>query len=75
MPVRETGTVKWFDHSKGYGFIEQDDGGDIFVHFTELRDAEALEKYQRVEFNVAPGDEGPEARDVIVIAPGTDYDA
>ena len=59
----KTGTVKWFDDAKGYGFITPDDGGgDVFVHFSSISGAKGvrktLEKEQRVEFQSAPSDKG-----------------
>jgi CspA family cold shock protein len=62
-----SGTVKWFNAEKGYGFISQDDGGaDVFVHFSAI-DANgyrSLEENQRVEFNVTQGPKGPQAEHV-----------
>jgi CspA family cold shock protein len=62
-----TGTVKWFNAEKGYGFISQDDGGaDVFVHFSAI-DASgyrSLEENQRVEFDVTQGPKGPQAEHV-----------
>jgi cold shock protein len=62
-----SGTVKWFNAEKGYGFISQDDGGaDVFVHFSAI-DANGyrtLEENQRVEFNVTQGPKGPQAEHV-----------
>jgi CspA family cold shock protein len=55
MENRETGTVKWFNSSKGYGFIERQGGDDVFVHFTSIRDDggfRTLEEGQSVEFSV-----------------------
>ncbi|WP_407547591.1 cold-shock protein [Streptomyces sp. Pv4-95] len=59
-----TGTVKWFNGDKGYGFISQDDGGaDVFVHFSAIQTNgyRALEENQRVEFEVTQGQKGPQA--------------
>ena len=58
-----TGTVKWFDDDKGYGFIEQEDGEDAFVHYSEIRGEgyKSLEEGQEVEFEVEEGDKGPKA--------------
>jgi cold shock protein len=69
MAERETGTVKWFNNTKGYGFIQRDSGDDIFVHFSAIRGAgyRSLDEGQRVEFTVAEGDKGPQAQDVTVI--------
>ncbi|MDF3054133.1 MAG: cold shock domain protein CspD [Gammaproteobacteria bacterium] len=66
---REIGTVKWFNNAKGYGFIEREKGGDVFVHFSVIR-AEghrSLTEGQRVEFSVITGQKGLQAEDVVVI--------
>jgi CspA family cold shock protein len=66
---RETGTVKWFNDSKGYGFIARDAGGDIFVHYSAIVGSgyRALVEGQRVEFTVGEGRKGPAATDVQVL--------
>ena len=67
MPDRVTGVVKWFNADKGYGFIAQDDGPDVFVHHSAIR-AEgfrSLNEGDRVEFTVTQGQKGPQASDVI----------
>jgi CspA family cold shock protein len=69
MEDRETGTVKWFNDSKGYGFIEREQGEDIFVHFGAIRGEgyRTLKEGQKVEFTVASSDKGPQAQDVVAI--------
>lgn len=67
MPDRVTGVVKWFNADKGYGFIAQDHGPDVFVHHSAIR-AEgfrSLNEGDRVEFTVTQGQKGPQASDVI----------
>lgn len=67
MADRETGTVKWFDSAKGYGFIQRDKGEDVFVHFRAIRGEgyRSLDEGQRVEFTVAQGQKGLQAEDVV----------
>ena len=64
-----TGTVKFFNAEKGYGFISREQGGDLFVHFSNIQGSgyRTLEQGQRVEFDVAPGRKGEEAQNVRVI--------
>lgn len=68
---RETGTVKWFNTSKGFGFISRDSGEDIFVHFRAIRGEghRVLIEGQRVEFSVMQRDKGLQAEDVIAVPP------
>ena len=63
---RETGTVKWFNVRKGYGFITRDSGDDVFVHFRNIEGSgrRAIEEEQRVSFVVIPGDKGLQADEV-----------
>jgi len=70
MAERETGTVKWFNARKGYGFITRDSGGDVFVHFSAINSEgfRTLDEEQRVEFTVVEGTKGPQAQDVSVTA-------
>jgi CspA family cold shock protein len=69
MSERMTGTVKWFNGAKGYGFIEREGGEDVFVHYSAIRGEgyRNLEEGQQVEFNVEPGRKGLQAVDVAVI--------
>ncbi len=61
------GTVKWFDGSKGYGFITSEDGNDVFVHFSAIEEEgfKSLEEGQEVNFEVVDGDKGPQASNVV----------
>lgn len=62
-----TGKVKWFNAEKGYGFIEREDGGDLFVHFTAIQadGYRTLEEGQAVEFDVVQGERGEQATNVV----------
>jgi CspA family cold shock protein len=69
MSERVTGTVKWFNGAKGYGFIEREEGEDVFVHYSAIRGQgfRNLEEGQSVEFNVEQGQKGLQATDVTVL--------
>ncbi len=69
MDVREQGKVKWFNPDKGYGFIERDAGGDVFVHHTEILidGYRTLDQNQRVEFTVTRGKKGDQAQAVSLV--------
>jgi CspA family cold shock protein len=69
MSERLTGTVKWFNGAKGYGFIEREGGPDVFVHHSAIRGEgfRNLEEGQRVEFEVTQGPKGLQASDVTVL--------
>jgi CspA family cold shock protein len=64
-----TGTVKFFNAEKGFGFISREQGDDVFVHFSNIQGTgyKSLEQGQQVEFDVAPGRKGEEAQNVRVI--------
>ena len=64
-----TGTVKFFNSEKGYGFISQEQGEDVFVHYSNIQGSgyRSLDEGQRVEFDVGPGRKGDEAQNVRVI--------
>jgi len=66
---RMIGTVKWFNSGKGYGFLSQENGADVFVHFTAIRSDgfRTLEEGQRVEFSVEQGPKGLQAKDVVPV--------
>jgi len=61
-----SGTVKWFNAEKGYGFIRQENGEDVFVHYSAIAGDgfKSLEEGQQVQFDVAPGRKGPQATNV-----------
>ncbi|MBU1660320.1 MAG: cold-shock protein [Chloroflexi bacterium] len=67
MSEKIIGTVKWFNGSKGYGFIEREGGEDVFVHFSAIQGAgyRNLEEGQRVEFSVENGPKGLQATEVV----------
>lgn len=70
MSARETGTVKWFNDQKGYGFIARDAGGnDVFVHYSAVQGAgfRSLTEGMRVEFSVEQGQKGPAAVNVMKV--------
>ena len=66
MSERMTGTVKWFNDDKGFGFIEREGGEDVFVHFSSIRGEgfKTLSEGQQVEFTLGQGQKGPQALDV-----------
>ncbi|MCO7224945.1 cold-shock protein [Pleionea sp. CnH1-48] len=65
-----TGTVKWFDESKGFGFIEQESGPDVFAHFRAINGSgfKTLVEGQKVEFEVTQGQKGPQAENITVVS-------
>lgn len=67
--ARSTGRVKWFNDSKGFGFIEQDSGPDVFVHFSAIQAEgfKSLTEGQTVEFEVQDGKKGPQAANVTIV--------
>lgn len=69
MSERYTGVVKWFDDSKGYGFISQEQGPDVFVHFRAIRGEgfRSLQEGQRVEFDIVESPKGLQASDVVAV--------
>jgi CspA family cold shock protein len=69
LMAREKGTVKWFNNSKGFGFIQRDSGEDVFVHFKSISATgyKTLEEGQRVEFTVTQGQKGLQAEEVTVV--------
>ncbi|HLR81139.1 MAG TPA: cold shock domain-containing protein [Bacillota bacterium] len=62
-----TGKVKWFNAEKGFGFIEREDGDDVFVHFSAIQSDgfKTLEEGEEVDFEIVEGDRGPQAANVI----------
>jgi CspA family cold shock protein len=69
MAGRETGTVKWFNGDKGFGFIQRQNGEDVFVHFNAIKSEgyRTLREGQRVEFTVTQGQKGLQAEDVTIV--------
>jgi len=65
------GTVKWFNNTKGYGFISQNTGADVFVHYSAIQDKgfKTLREGERVEFDVKLGPRGPQAENVVRLQP------
>ncbi|TQV72340.1 cold-shock protein [Aliikangiella marina] len=64
-----TGTVKWFNESKGYGFISQESGPDVFAHYSAIQSEgfKTLKEGQKVEFTVASGQKGPQAENIVAL--------
>lgn len=64
-----TGTVKWFNEAKGFGFIAQEDGPDVFAHFRQISGDgfKTLAEGQKVEFTVTQGQKGPQAENIIAL--------
>jgi len=67
--LKVTGRVKWFNNSKGYGFIGRDDGADVFVHYTAINGDgyRSLQEGDAVEFEIVQGQKGPQAANVMKI--------
>lgn len=65
----QNGTVKWFNNAKGFGFIEQEDGSDLFVHFSNINGEGrvSLQDGEKVTFEIGEGTKGPEAKNVTAI--------
>jgi CspA family cold shock protein len=64
-----TGTVKWFNDAKGFGFIEQESGPDVFAHFSAITGEghKSLAEGQRVEFTLTQGQKGPQAENIVAV--------
>jgi len=64
-----TGTVKWFNEAKGFGFIEQESGPDVFAHFSAISATgfKTLVEGQKVEFTITQGQKGPQAENIVVL--------
>lgn len=64
-----TGTVKWFNERKGFGFIEQEDGPDVFAHYSAIASEgfKTLSEGQKVEFTIAQGQKGPQAENITIV--------
>ena len=69
MSERETGTVKWFNSTKGFGFIERENEKDVFVHYSEINieGYRSLDEGQKVEFTLVEGEKGPQAQNVVPV--------
>ena len=69
MAERETGTVKWFNADKGFGFITRHQGSDVFVHHTAISQSgfRSLEEGQKVEFTITQSEKGPQAQEVTLV--------
>ncbi|MCK5076131.1 MAG: cold shock domain-containing protein [Calditrichia bacterium] len=68
MADRVKGVVKWFNSTKGFGFISCNEGDDVFVHYSAIRESggfRTLEEGQEVEFTMGEGEKGPQAQDVV----------
>jgi CspA family cold shock protein len=70
--VMANGTVKWFNEQKGFGFITQDDGPDVFVHYSAIEETgfKSLNEGDQVQFEVVPGPKGPQAKSVKKVSAG-----
>ncbi len=66
---KSTGTVKWFNEAKGFGFIEQESGPDVFAHFRQISGSgfKTLAEGQKVEFDVTQGEKGPQAENIVAL--------
>jgi CspA family cold shock protein len=64
-----TGTVKWFDEAKGFGFIQQESGPDVFAHFSNIQGDgfRTLTEGQKVEFTITDGKKGPQAENIVAV--------
>ena len=69
MSDKITGTLKWFNESKGFGFIEREGGPDVFAHFSAISGSgfKTLAEGQKVEFIVTDGQKGPQAEDIVAL--------
>ncbi|MBD3822863.1 cold-shock protein [Hydrogenovibrio sp. JE_KL2] len=69
MSNTQTGTVKWFNESKGFGFIQQENGPDLFAHFSAISGSgfKTLAEGQKVEFTVGQGQKGPQAENIVAL--------